>query len=205
MEEGDTRGLTKVNLVPIPQMCIMACNRIKFLYNQLMPPQLTSSEMSYLAWSLCALSDGESEVARTALAWTFRNRLEARREQAAPTSFLDACSCPESSCRSGSEEMSRFNVCDFQSADFCAALSSLRAVWSGTQIDPTEGALSFHRHDQLPRWAKSIEPCALIGSYFFYKGAPGSAFASMMNRHSSDKVTALGSNYPCTLGFDVER
>lgn len=34
--------------------------------------------------------------------------------------------------------------------------------------DPTRGATHFHRHDEMPPWAATQEPTALIGCYLFY-------------------------------------
>ena len=159
-----------------------------------MPPQLTFSEMSHLAWSLCALSEGESELARIALAWTFRNRLEARREAPSPRSVLEACGQLERGAGVVNEGVCATTISDFQSPDFCISLSSLCAVWSGTEPDPTEGALSFHRHDHLPRWARSMDPCALIGSYFFYQQTVKTAFAPFATGCRSQKTAAFSSS-----------
>jgi len=35
-------------------------------------------------------------------------------------------------------------------------------------IDPTRGAVRYHRHDEEPLWARRLEPVALIGGYLFY-------------------------------------
>jgi hypothetical protein len=36
------------------------------------------------------------------------------------------------------------------------------------EIDPTRGAVRYHRHDEEPHWARWLDPVALIGSYLFY-------------------------------------
>ena len=159
-----------------------------------MPSQLTFSQMSHLAWSLCALSEGESELARTALAWTFRNRLEARGKVPPSRSLLEACGHLETDSGSVTPRVPVTTVCDFQSPDFCLSLSSLCMVWSDTELDPTEGALSFHRHDHLPRWARSIEPCALIGSFFFYRQLIESAVAPFVAGCRSQEAGAFSSS-----------
>jgi len=38
--------------------------------------------------------------------------------------------------------------------------------------DPTRGATHFHRHDEMPPWAATQEPTALIGCYLFYDLRP---------------------------------
>lgn len=177
-----------------PWMYICGCNRIIFLYIEVMPPQLTFSEMSHLAWSLCALSKGESELARTALAWTFRNRLEGRGEAPSPCSLLEAFGQLGTASGSVAPGAPLTGTCDFQSPDFCVSLSSLCMVWSDSELDPTEGALSFHRHDQLPRWARSIDPCALIGSYFFYRQTIKSAFTRGPASCRSERAGVFGSS-----------
>ena len=170
-----------------------------------MLPQLTFSEMSRLAWSLCTLADGESALARTALSWTFRNHLEARAELPSPRLLIEACTPVERGLGPADDGAPAMNTCDFRSPDFCMALSSLCVVWSGTQSDPTEGALSFHRHDQLPRWARTIEPCALIGSYFFYRRIVEPMFAPLMVGRPSGQASALSSNEACTLQLNAGR
>jgi len=149
-----------------------------------MPPQLNFTEMSRLAWVLCALSNGESACARTALAWAFRNRLEALAERAEPLSFFELCDRLGNDSRANETATAGPTVSDFQSPDYCLALSSLCSVWSGDQADPTEGALCFHRHNMLPRWASAMEPCALIGSFFFYNKASELSFARPLGRMS---------------------
>jgi len=143
-----------------------------------MPPELTLSEASRMAWTLCDLAGGESALTRTALSWTFRNRLAVLEESQLSCSYADELSCSGKRRVEVSSEVSDTADCDFQSEDFCMALSSLCMVWSGALSDPTDGALSFHRHDQRPPWARSAEPCALIGSYFFYQNVVEPDFAS---------------------------
>ena len=47
-------------------------------------------------------------------------------------------------------------------------LSMIASVFNEGSIDPTDGAVRFHRHDELPDWAKSEQPTALIGGRFYY-------------------------------------
>ncbi len=39
--------------------------------------------------------------------------------------------------------------------------------------DPTTGAVAFHFHWENQHWAEGQEPCALIGSSFFYRLSAG--------------------------------
>jgi len=133
-----------------------------------MPPQLSFTEMSHLAWILSSLSMNETTLAQTALAWTFRNRLEACGGQGGEQPFLEAVGCPDIAAPAKERRLQASVASDFQSPDYCRAFARLCSVWGDEQPDPTEGALSFHRHSELPSWAVSCEPCALIGGYFFY-------------------------------------
>lgn len=53
-------------------------------------------------------------------------------------------------------------------AAFCRALATVCLALAGDLADPTGGATRFHRHDEMPEWARRREPVALIGAWFFY-------------------------------------
>lgn len=53
-------------------------------------------------------------------------------------------------------------------AAFCRALATVCLALAGDLADPTGGATRFHRHDEMPEWARRRKPVALIGAWFFY-------------------------------------
>ncbi len=46
--------------------------------------------------------------------------------------------------------------------------TAVRAV-SRALKDPTEGATEYHSSDTLPDWARPRHPCAMIGTFIFYR------------------------------------
>jgi len=44
-----------------------------------------------------------------------------------------------------------------------------RRALRGSLLDPTHGAIAFHRVDANPAWARDLLPVAVIGSFLFYK------------------------------------
>lgn len=50
--------------------------------------------------------------------------------------------------------------------DQCRAVA--RRAMDGRLDDPTDGATHYHVLGLIPRWARGLEPCAIIGRHLFY-------------------------------------
>ncbi len=121
---------------------------------------LTLEEMTCLAKQAWLEASEEPELSRAALIWTLLNRRrqcadgarQAIGEGAVPA---EAVACSPSDLR-------------FHDPAFCQAFATVCLVCGGHLEDPTHGATRYHAHDELPGWARSLQPLALIGPRFFY-------------------------------------
>jgi spore germination cell wall hydrolase CwlJ-like protein len=114
-----------------------------------MQSRLTLIELTRMAELVRTEAGGECELSRVAVAWAIRNR-----------GMAGAAAIP----RDGTEASGAGR----DGPAFWRALAAVCLVWSGEREDPTHGATRFHRHDELPGWARGREPVALIGSRFYY-------------------------------------
>ena len=109
-----------------------------------------------LARALERVLSSESEASAIAVAWFVRNRLEdGKKLEDVIATFPH---------RRAVEEQLLAN----DGSNLLAAIGILARVFEGTLPDPTAKATKIHRHDECPAWALKAEPCALIGSYFYY-------------------------------------
>lgn len=51
---------------------------------------------------------------------------------------------------------------------FRSCLRAALAVLDTPTVDPTSGATHYHTAAILPGWAKTLSPCAAVGSHLFY-------------------------------------
>ena len=98
----------------------------------------------------------ETREEKIALAWAARNCLESGIQVPEFAGLVP--------CMNEDAEDSGHSQVDA----FWATVKILMDVFCDDQSDPISGATRFHRHDSCPKWADKKEPCALIGSYFFY-------------------------------------
>ena len=113
--------------------------------------ELDIFEVNYLAKMLQPTLKDESNDSQAAIVWSIRNRLET----GLPLAEI-VCALPAQ--------------CSSTSSEFVTAAGMIAYVFGDGCPDPTSGATCFHRHDDHPPWATGLEPSALIGSYFFYRG-----------------------------------
>jgi len=135
------------------------------------------SEVENFARVLMAATAEEPEAGGLALACVVRNRREIARRFSEARSrahphFGDGSLAK--ACRSVLRDAGLPNAATAPPApnaagpDYYRALATACLVLSGDQADPTQGAVDFHRHDELPDWASKRVPTALIGSRLFY-------------------------------------
>lgn len=132
------------------------------------------SDVFRLAATVLALGPGEPPEACLALAWVACNRSQAVRptkdtEQAFGDGTLAGA------CRSLAGDIVKEagvggeQVASEASGDHLRAMAIACQVLAGDLPDPTDGAVLLHRHDEQPGWAAGRQPCALLGSHFFYR------------------------------------
>lgn len=138
------------------------------------------TDVERFARILIAATANEPKGARLALAFVVYNRRETARRffkaqsrphpQFGDGSLAEAC---HSVMRDAGPLESTNGVSASASADpdYYRALAVVCLVLCGEQADPTQGAVEFHRHDELPDWASRRVPSALIGSWLFYPPA----------------------------------
>jgi len=135
------------------------------------------SEVEGFARILMAATAEEPEAGRLALACVVSNRREIARRfvktQSRPHPHFGDGSLAEA-CRSVVHDAGPPRTATAAPATaptvpaYYRALATVCLVLSGDQADPTQGAVDFHRHDELPDWANRRVPSALIGSWLFY-------------------------------------
>lgn len=128
-----------------------------------------------LAAILAKLSKNETRCSLVALAWALRNREGFRNKMSnSPMPGISRLVCSGAIFKCGKSILVRpWHILAFlkprSGHGVCKSLAIAFLVWSGEETDPTAGSTHFHRHDDWPEWAKSSEPVALIGNWFFYK------------------------------------
>ncbi len=133
-----------------------------------MPFTLTPADLDLCARTVALMDDSGLDPLRAPLAWVIRNRLT----HAASTS--DTPPCVASICSQILREATgrlQPGALDTPSplTDWCRFYAVTCHVWAGDLTDETGGAVSCHRHDRAPLWARGRAPTALIGSYLFYR------------------------------------
>lgn len=126
-------------------------------------------DFAHLAETVLVVASDDTEPVQTAMVWVLLNRArQAGGEEGVPPSgVLLSRLCGElmSEVKRASPE-ARTPALD--TAEFCRALATVCLVCSGDIADPTQGATRFHRHDEMPEWARLAEPRALLGRRFYY-------------------------------------
>lgn len=137
-------------------------------------------EMEVFARSVWLATRGAHGSETIALAWMLKNRVALRNQ-----SDESESGCVFPSGRRALADVCRKFITDeyvakpapgvidkdeFQinHAKFLRVFSTVCLVWNGDVSDPTNGSIRCHRHDEMPEWALSVAPEALIGSRFFY-------------------------------------
>lgn len=123
--------------------------------NEFLCHQFGLADLISLALNLQNTLEREPEMARVAVAWTFRNRWESGRGAIAIKDAFEA-------------ELPASNSGIYYTRPFLAALGTISLVFSDAVPDPTSGSTRYHRHDENPHWAQGQNPNALLGSFFFY-------------------------------------
>lgn len=87
-----------------------------------------------------------------ALAWTLRNRMAGKPDDAEALIVSGGPPCAG----------------ELSDPRLAQAIELVTAVWLGEIPDPTNGATACHRHDITPPWTKFRKVRALIGQQLFY-------------------------------------
>ncbi|MGI9371608.1 MAG: hypothetical protein ACR2OJ_03865 [Hyphomicrobiales bacterium] len=118
---------------------------------------LDYAELIVLAGILHDALQSESKEGKTALAWLVRNCLDSGMRLSEIIGLLKA------------GMRARGDLALPAGVSFIYTVNVLTGVLADVYPDPTLGARNFHRHDAWPAWSQQRQPCALIGSYVYYK------------------------------------
>ncbi len=129
--------------------------------------RLRDDEIELCARTVAALGLDQSDEIKTSLAWTIRNRVEALRGRCGDKSVVKACNAvlKESLAKSEPSNLHR----EISRSEWRRVKAANELVWQGKVSDSTHGAISCHRHDRNPRWARQRTPTALLGEYLFFR------------------------------------
>lgn len=127
---------------------------------------ISRDDLHAFASLVAYLGKNEPEIGRVALAFALRNRFDGLGDED-PGALARFCrSVVSPTTCDGSDK--GWHGGEFADPEFRHALAICCQVWNEELADPTAGATHFHRHDELPDWARHLEPAALLGSHFFY-------------------------------------
>lgn len=136
-----------------------------------------------VAQALWRITQGETELAQTAVAWVIRNRITCRLPGSVtagdvPLTPITRCAI-ESTCEEVIAEAAPatgraqalgegVEGAEGDAASYNQTQEVAQRVWRGDFSDPTGGATRCCRHDQAPTWPLQHPPLALLGSFLFY-------------------------------------
>jgi hypothetical protein len=128
---------------------------------------LGSQDLAVCARTVKVLAVEQPDDLKAALAWTLRNRITALAQTARPRAHEVCLALLREATASAPPKVPRAPAAS--DADWQRTLAINTLVWSGELVDPTNGAISCHRHDVTMRWAARRVATALIGAYIFLR------------------------------------
>ncbi len=126
--------------------------------------------MAIAARTLWQEARGEPDIGRRAVAHVLANRLK---RGTWGTTLAEVCLYPFAFSGWNPRDPNRLKAARLADDDLelaaCARL--IAAATSGSDIDPTLGALSYYAPERVgePEWARRMTPCGRFGTQLFFK------------------------------------